>query len=133
MMETGPQGSSSVRLVGIAATVLFVTYLASVIALKALAPGPTGRLALALLPLGGFVFFIVAEVRLIRCLDEMQQRVQLEALSVAYPTTILLVFGLGFLERAGYEVPGFERLRDVWPLTVLPYWLGLALAWRRYR
>ncbi len=132
-METGHQGSSSLRLVGFAAAVLAVTYLASVIALKTLTPGPAGRLALALLPLGGFVLFIVAEVRLIRCLDEMQQRVQLEALAVAYPTTILLVFGLGFLERAGCEVPGFERLRDVWPLTVLPYWLGLALAWRRYR
>ena len=133
MMQTNPQGSSSIRFVGVAAAVLVVTYLVSVIALKVLAPGGTGRLALVLLPLGGFVLFIVAEVRLIRGLDEMQQRVQLEALAVAYPTTILLVFGLGFLERAGYQVPGFERLRDVWPLTVLPYWLGLALAWRRYR
>ena len=132
-MQTHPQGSSSIRFVGVAAAVLLVTYLVSVIALKVLAPEGTGRLALALLPLGGFVLFIVAEVRLIRSLDEMQQRVQLEALAIAYPTAILLVFGLGFLERAGCEVPGFERLRDVWPLTVLPYWLGLALAWRRYR
>jgi len=72
-------------------------------------------------------------VRDIRQLDELQRRIELEALAVAYPSAILLVFAVGFLERAGIVSPGFTNLRDVWPLTILPYWVGMAIATRRYR
>lgn len=44
-----------------------------------------------------------------------------------------MVFGLGLLDRAGLVVPTFEQLRDVWPLTTLPYFVGLGVARRRYR
>ena len=37
------------------------------------------------------------------------------------------------LERAGFTVPPFERVRDVWPLAIIPYLFGLALARSRYR
>jgi hypothetical protein len=30
-------------------------------------------------------------------------------------------------------IPGFSGLRDVWPRTVLPYFVGFALSRRRYR
>ena len=91
------------------------------------------RLLVVAVPMTAFVVFIAAEIRMIRRCDELQQRIQLEAFALAYPTAILLVYGLGLLERAGVVVPGLSSLRDVWPLTVLPYFVGIALARRRYR
>lgn len=91
------------------------------------------RLLVAAGPLAACAYFIVTEVRVIRQSDELQQRIQLEALALAYPTAILLVYAVGLLERAGVVVPGFSGLRDVWPLTVVPYFVGIALAQRRYR
>ena len=91
------------------------------------------RLAIGLMAVAAFGLFIVAEVRMLRQLDEMHRQIQLEALAIAFPTAILLVFTLGVLERAGIVVWGFQRLRDVWPLVALPYMVGLAIATRRYR
>jgi hypothetical protein len=91
------------------------------------------RLAVGLMAVAAFGLFIAAEVRMLRELDEMHRRIQLEALAIAFPTAILLVFTLGVLERAGIVVWGFQRLRDVWPLVALPYMIGLAIATRRYR
>jgi len=91
------------------------------------------RLALGIMAVAAFGLFIAAEVRMLRQLDEMHRRIQLEALAIAFPTAILLVFTLGVLERAGVVVWGFQRLRDVWPLVALPYMIGLAIATRRYR
>jgi hypothetical protein len=91
------------------------------------------RIAVGLVAVAAFGLFIVAEIRVLRQLDEMHRRIQLEALAIAYPAAILLVFTLGVLERAGIVVWGFQRLRDVWPLVALPYMIGLAIATRRYR
>ena len=91
------------------------------------------RIAVGLVAVAAFGLFIVAEIRVLEQLDEMHRRIQLEALAIAYPAAILLVFTLGVLERAGIVVWGFQRLRDVWPLVALPYMIGLAMATRRYR
>ena len=105
----------------------------AMVAIEALQLPAAARAGVAALPVAAFAWFIVAEMRSIRCLDELRQRIQLEALAIAYPSAILLVFGLGFLERAGVRIPAFEQLRDVWPLTTLPYFVGLYIAQRRYR
>src|SRR5712691_570392 len=119
------------RLVVATAIAFPVAYFAAALILKLLPPAPGLRITLVMLPLAAFAAFIFAEVRLVRLLDEFQRHVQLEALAVAYPTVILLVFTLGLLEHAGIVVPAFERLRDVWLLTTLPYFIGLYVARRR--
>ena len=125
--------SDSGRAVMVAATVLLVSVIAAYAALETLSLARPLRLAVAAVPLAAFGWFIATEVRAIRRSDELQQRIQLEALAVAYPAAIMLVYALGLLERAGVSVPGFRDLRDVWPLTIVPYFVGIALARRRYR
>jgi hypothetical protein len=110
-----------------------IAFVASVTLIKTRELSVGLKVLIALIPVPAFAAFIVSEIRMLRRCDELQQRVQLEALAVAYPTAILLVFGFGLLERAGVVVPGFENMRDVWPLTVLPYFIGLWIARRRYR
>jgi hypothetical protein len=51
-------------------------------------------------------------------------------LAVAFPLALLLVFTVGSLERAGVQI---QDSRDLWPLVVVPYPVGLLFAWRRYR
>jgi hypothetical protein len=67
------------------------------------------RVLVAAVPLAAFALFIVAEVREIRRCDELEQRIQLEALAVAYPVGVLLVYGLGLLAR-GRHRPGILEL-----------------------
>jgi hypothetical protein len=94
---------------------------------------PPLRAAAALLPAIAMAAFLWVEISFLRQLDELHRRVQLEALAVAFPLALLLVFTVGSLERAGLHLEGFERPRDLWPLVVIPYPIGLLLAWRRYR
>lgn len=112
---------------------LVVGYLLAVAAAELPGLSRAVRIAAAALAVLAFAVFLVTEVRLIRGLDELQQRIQLEALAIAFPTALLLVFALGMLERAGVSVWGFRSLRDVWPLLMLPYGVGLVFAIRRYR
>ena len=121
------------RKLALAATTMVIACFGSMALLEVLEPSWSLRLILALVPLAAFALLIFTEIAALRSLDEMERQTQLEALAIAYPTTILLVFGAGFLERAGLALPGFQRARDLWPLAVLPYFAGLWLARRRYR
>lgn len=90
------------------------------------------RVALVLLPVPPFVLLIFAELRLIRRLDELQQRIQLEALAIGFPSAIVLAMAFGFLQREGVMPGELQDLRDVWLLLPWPYFAGLAIARRRY-
>lgn len=79
-----------------------------------------------------FVGFVLAELRAVRLLDELQQRIQLEALAFAFPASVGVVMLLGLLQRF-QELPAADlSYRHVWPLMIFLYVAGLALARRRY-
>jgi hypothetical protein len=96
-------------------------------------PTKGARAAASLLPASAMAAFLWVEISYLRRLDELHRKVQLEALAVAFPLAILLVFTVGSLERAGIQIEGFERPRDLWPLVAIPYPIGLLVAWRRYK
>jgi hypothetical protein len=91
------------------------------------------NLALIALAVLSFGWFIVEEVRLIRGLDELQRRIQLEALAITYPLCILLVATLGLLQRVITLPAGDLSYRHVWPIFILFYFVGLMIARGRYR
>jgi hypothetical protein len=135
-MQTSPQTERRWMYAGYAATVLFG--LSLVVARLALDKGlrlePTWlRVAAALLPVvptAVFLWFVVAAVR---GLDELHRRVHLEALVIAYPLAILLLVTLGFLQLAIDLNPEDWSYRHVWVYLPFFYFLGLAIAWSRYR
>lgn len=88
------------------------------------------RYALALLPMLGCLAALWAILRAIRGMDEMQRRIQFEALAFAFAFTALATFGYGFLEGAG--LPRFP-IFGVWPLMAVSWIAGLAFTARRYR
>lgn len=86
-------------------------------------------IALRLLPMIGAALAVWAIVRGVRRLDELQRRIQFEALAFAFAGTAFLTFGWGFLETAGQ--PKFPTF-GIWPLMATLWIVGLFIARRRY-
>lgn len=93
--------------------------------------GSAARLALAAVQGLATGAVIVTSMLRIRRLDELQQRVQLEALAIAFAGTGVLGTAYGFLVNAG--LPDIEWGALVWPVMVALWSLGLLFANRRYR
>jgi hypothetical protein len=107
-------------------------FFAARVVLEAQGLSDTLRVVIALAPLPAFVWFLWEFIRGIGEADELERRIQLEALAVAFPLTALLVMTLGLLQIA---VPLSEEdwsYRNLWPLLYVFYIAGLAWARRRY-
>lgn len=85
---------------------------------------------LALSPMLPGALVVWAILRQLSRLDELQRRVQFEALAMAFAGTAFISFSYGFLEGLGY--PRLSMF-VVWPLMAGLWMLGLVLASRRYK
>lgn len=85
------------------------------------------RILVAFAPLVPFAFFLILTLTGSRALDELQRRIQLEALAIAFPLAILFFMMLGLLELATPLSP------QDWSYLPLFYFIGLALASKRYQ
>ncbi len=120
------------RLFPAAAIAAFVTYFGARLLLKG--PAVPYRVAIALLPVPFFVLFIVAALRMARGLDELEQRIHLEALAFAFPAVLVVLLTLGLLQVAGVALsPQDWSYRHVWAFAFIFYFAGLALARKRYQ
>jgi hypothetical protein len=91
------------------------------------------KVTAALVPILPTALFLWVVVSTLRGLDELHRRVHLEALVIAYPLAILLLVTLGFLQLA-IDLPTEDwSYRHVWPLLPCFYFIGLAIAWGRYK
>ena len=91
------------------------------------------RVLVALVPVPFFILFLLTFIRAIRQMDEMQRRIQLEALAIAFPLGVLLLMTLGLLQRA--VVLSFEdwSYAHVWIYLPIFYFLSVAVVSRRYQ
>jgi hypothetical protein len=108
--------------------VLLVISLVMTTALQPVLPR-AAFIVITLLPMIGAALAVWAIVRGVRRLDELQRRIQFEALAFAFAGTAFLTFGYGFLENAGQ--PKFPTF-GIWPLMAVLWVTGLAIARRRY-
>jgi hypothetical protein len=90
------------------------------------------RVAIALLPMVPVAFVVRAMVRLVLASDELERRIQLEAISIASLTVGLLAFSAGFLQAAGL-LHLEAGLMLVLPALFGVYGLASWWARRRYR
>ena len=112
-----------------------VSYIAARFALdEDLQLGPAWvRVAAALFPAIPTALALWAIAGGLRDADELQRRVHLEALAFAYPLAILLLMTLGLLELAVGLTPEDWSYRHVWIYLPMFYFVGLFIAWRRYK
>lgn len=95
---------------------------------------PALRTLIALMPVPGIVFAMRALVRYIRDVDEMQQRIELEAVSIATAVVSVGYLTAGFLQAAHViNIPAVDAMIWVFPLICLVYGLMKAIVARRYR
>jgi hypothetical protein len=97
---------------------------------RAVEPEGSLKLAINLVPMLGALAAAWAVMRGLWQLDEMQRRIQLDAIAIAFLGTALITFGWGFAEGAG--LPRLTAFA-VWPIMAVLWIAGLAIARHRYR
>jgi hypothetical protein len=95
---------------------------------------PLLRAALALLPVAPIALVLRSVIRYIRDVDEMQQRIELEATSLATALVSLLYLAGGFLQTAKViELRAGMTMLMVFPLICAVYGIAKIFVVRRYR
>ncbi len=90
------------------------------------------RAGIAAMPIPVFAWVIWSVFKGVAQMDELQRRMQLEALAFAFPMTLLLIMTLGLFELAiGLNTDDWSY-RHVWPMLFLFYFVGIVRAKRRY-
>ena len=129
----GPMGGRRwSRSVALAATLLIVLFFGARLLLELPNLATSLRVGIALLPLPAFIWLLMAFIKDVREADELERRIQLEALAIAFPLTMVLVMTLGLLQIAIPLPPEDWSYRHIWPLIYVFYLVGLTLARRRY-
>lgn len=101
----------------------------SVILLASLDIGPISRAMLSLMPVIPGLTICWAIVRQLRRVDELQRKIQFEALGLAFAATAIITFSYGFLENVGF--PKLSMFA-VWPLMAAFWIIGYIISSRRY-
>jgi hypothetical protein len=111
---------------------LIAAYVAARWGIETVPQGSKTALFFALLPVPAFAFLIYSYLRGIRSMDELELRIQLEALALAFPVALLIVFTAGLLDLAGFHGKNDWDLPRLFPIVLAPYFFGIVRARRRY-
>lgn len=129
----GPFGTSSVgSRVALSATLALLLFFAARLGLELTGLPTWARVLVALAPVPALAWFLWEFVCSVSQADELERRVQLEALAVAFPLSLLLLMTLGLLQIAIPLPPEDWSYRHIWPLLYVFYLVGLMVARRRY-
>jgi hypothetical protein len=90
------------------------------------------RVAVALMPIPFFISFLWLWMKGVGTMDELERRIQLEALALAFPLMAVLLMTLGLLEVAVGLNPDDWSVRHIWLMMPLLYYFSLWRAKRRY-
>jgi hypothetical protein len=118
------------RELGLALGIYIVLLIVSVLTMKSIDKNQSVRVVIAMLPVVGGVLVARAVLRRFQTLDELERRIQLDALAWAFLGSALTTFSWGFAETAG--APKFPTF-GFWPLMAIFWILGSVVSHRRYR
>ena len=93
---------------------------------------PPLRVDIALLPPPFFVWYLWTWMKGVGEMDELQRRIELEALGFAFPSTLVFLMTVGLLDLASPLGPENFSLHQVWLMLPVLYYIGLWRAKRRY-
>lgn len=113
---------------------VYVVLIAISVSLLKQVEGTALRACVALLPVPAIAMMLRAMIRYIRDVDEMQQRIELQAISFATGLVSLVYFSGGLLQTAHVlDIPASVAMIWVFPLVCLTYGLAKVVVARRYR
>ena len=91
------------------------------------------RVAIALLPVPFFVWYLWTWFKGAAAMDELQRRIELEALGFAFPAAVVFLMTIGLLDIA-ITLPAEDfSLHGVWLMMPMLYYIGLWRAKSRYQ
>jgi hypothetical protein len=115
-----------------AGVIWILCYLAARFALEAGVAAHPWDLAVALLPVPTFLWFVWTVIGALRDADELQRRIHLEALALAFPATMLLLMTLGLLSTLPSD-PIVTPINKLWVMLPPLYGICVGVANWRYR
>jgi hypothetical protein len=107
-----------------------VLLIASIMILTNVELPKIAQIAVTLIPVIPTIFVFVAVMRALRDSDELQQKIQLQAVTFSAIATGLITFSYGFLENVGF--PPFPTIW-VLPIMFLLWGIGVAYFSMRYQ
>jgi hypothetical protein len=107
-----------------------VVLIASITALDRMEIPPTLRIITTLAPIIPIAFVIIAIMRALRDSDELQRRVQFNAVMFSAVSTGFITFSYGFLENIGF--PKFPTIL-VLPMMFGLWGFSLGYFWKKYQ
>ena len=135
--QAGRHGSGGARgsgwLVAVTGGLWAASFIGARLGLELTTYGSATAVLVALLPVPFFAAFLWFLIGGVRRSDELERRIQLEALAFAFPLAMLLLMLLGLLELATELNRDDWSYRHVWAFLPLLYVGGLVLARRRYQ
>jgi hypothetical protein len=90
------------------------------------------RVTIALLPTPCFAWYLWTWMRGVASMDELQRRIELEALGFAFPASLVFLMTVGLLDLAVTLDPEDFSLHHLWLMLPMLYYIGLWKAKRRY-
>jgi hypothetical protein len=115
----------------IVAALVALSWVAASALLEVLKIGLLVRILIGLVPVSALVFQIVLCFRYAMGQDEVQKRIILEGLAIAFSIALPIIFLLGFIMKAGVALPfGFIDSGYFMEVALL---IGYAVAYRRYQ
>ena len=113
------------------ASLIVIAWIGASILLKILDVGLAVRILIGLVPVGLLILQIVLGFRYALGQDEVQRRIILEGLAIAFMITLPVIFLIGFTIKAGVNLPlGFIDSGYFMEVGLL---IGYAIAYRRYQ
>jgi hypothetical protein len=100
--------------------------------LELIGPNHWTRVVIALLPMAFFAWYLWTWTDGVRRMDELQRRIELEALGFAFPATLVFLMTIGLLDLAVDFSSEVFSLHRLWLMMPLLYYIGLWRAKRRY-
>jgi hypothetical protein len=91
------------------------------------------RVAIALLPMVFFGWYLWTWMKGVSEMDELERRIELEALGFAFPATLVTLMTIGLLDLAVRIDPGIVSFHRIWLVLPVLYYAGLWRAKRRYQ
>jgi len=129
MRETKPLSCYDPRFIAVS-LVLAAVIIAAAWAAKGFDKGSAPRIGIAAVQSLASAALVFIPMWSLRRLDEMQQRIQLQALAIAFAGTGIIVMGYRWLEMAG--LPEVDWGTFTWPLMAFLWAAGFLYSNRRY-
>lgn len=115
---------------GISMGFYIVLLIASILIITNVGLPKAAQVIVTLIPVVPTIFVVIAVMRALRDSDELQQRIQLQAVTFSAIVTGLITFSYGFLENIGF--PHLPSL-FIFPLMIALWGIGAGIFAGKYK